>query len=246
MYKVLKSFCCLLLFSILNLCGVSAVDYLSFNNYEPFKCSKCGKQVKGSLELLDDARKNDEFISFFWNILSDNGVTFPNIYKAFVRSDDRKTLVCSDCVRKDIFKQIKSLVEEFCPEFDFQSPRQQDVENLIRNDSFIQRIPGNYTYNVKGFEDGKCICSICLKDQEEDKVDVFKSGSYYVCIGCGRLFHEVCMEEWIQESFSGPNYFSCPNCRNRVGLILQDGNSVTKEKKSIFEMWVKNGCSLAS
>ena len=236
MYKVLKSFCCSILFVALNLCGSSAVDYLSFNNFKPFKCAKCSRYVQGSLDVVNDMKQKNENFNRSFNILDGLGFSMPDVYMAYVRSDDRNTLMCDDCGCKDMDKQIKSLVKYFCPGFNFQSPRQQDVENLIHNDSFIQKVPREYNYNVKGFQNGKCICSICLEDQEENKIDVFKTGSYYSCFNCGNLFHEECAEKWLRENFS------CPDCRNKFGMIPYDGN-ICETRRVTFRIWVKNGCS---
>ena len=241
MPKVLRSFCCLLLFLTLNLCDASSVDYLVFNNFKSFECSKCKKEVRGSLDVINDVKQSNEFIDNALSTLGRVGFSIPNVYMAVVRSDDKNALICSECGYKDMDEQIKSLVGEFCPGFDFSNPRQRDVENLIHNDSFIQKIPREYRYNrynVKGFEDGKCIC--CLKDREEDKIDVFKTESCYVCIACGSLFHKVCAERWGQENSC------CPNCRNKIGIIPCSYKSVYEGRKLTFRIWVKNGCSYPS
>ncbi len=238
MSKVLKSFCCLTLLVTLNLCGTSATDYLMFNNFKPFECSKCKKRGQGSIDAINDIRQSNELVNYHLDVLDSLGFSMPNIYWAVVRFDDKKALMCSDCGCKDKNEQIKALVKEFCPGFNFSAPCQRDVENLIQNDSFIQRIPRQYVYNMKNFEDGKCICAICLGDREEEKIDVFKRESYYVCINCGGLFHKECEEKWARKNFN------CPSCRNKFGIILYSDDIATEGKKFVFKMWVKNNCSL--
>lgn len=132
----------------------------------------------------------------------------PKYYCATVRSDDIVSLMCKDCASEDISEQIKLLVKEFCPGFIFSNPRQRDIEDLSQNISFIQRIPSEYRYNVKGFEDGKCDCYICgVEGSEKGKIDVFGTNDYFVCVNCGNLFHTECAENWIKRNFN------CPACR---------------------------------
>ena len=189
---------------------------------------------------MNSVKQSNGIINDSLNILNGLDFSIPNVYTVVVRSDDKNALMCSDCGCKDMDEQIKSLVKEFCHGFDFSNPRQRDVENLLCDDSFVRRIPKEYRYNVKGFEDGKCICTICLEDQEENKVDVFKAESYYVCINCGSLFHKECTEEWARKNFS------CPSCRNKIGVIFHNSNNVAEGQKSVFRMWVNNGCSMLS
>ena len=58
-------------------------------------------------------------------------INLPKLYCATVRSDDIGSLMCDDCASEDINKQIKLLVKEFYPGFNFSNPNQRDIDNLL-------------------------------------------------------------------------------------------------------------------
>lgn len=243
MSKILKSFCCSILFVALSLCGSSAVDYLSFNNHRTFECSKCRKQVSSSLDMVK--QQGGAFDIFFngvnfYNSLSSGAdlpsINLPNLYLATVRSDNKNFLMCPDCASEDLGEQIKLSVKEFYPGFNFSNPNQRDIDNLLQNNDFIQKIPMEYRYNVKGFEDGKCNCCICPEGSEKGKIDVFGTNDYFVCVNCGNLFHTECAEDWIKKNFN------CPRCKC-TSLFKNCKESFDNAKKLTFRLWVRNGCS---
>jgi hypothetical protein len=231
MYKVLKSFCCLLLFSILNLCGVSAVDYSSFNNHEPFNCSKCGKKVEGYLKFLGNVRASNEYVDKAMKLFDLNSL---DVYTAFVRLDDKKVLMCVDCGREDMHKQIELSVKEFCPKFNFQSPCREDVENLIRNKQFIQEIPIEYICSGV-FEDKECVCKLCNKGLGGIGPAIFEEGNYASCVNCRNVFHGECVYNWVSEKNE-----ICPVCKGGSGLIWYNAFTITEKRLYSFVTWVND------
>lgn len=214
MFKILKSFCCSVLFVALNLCGSSAIDYMFFHSSEPYECDFCKKQAPNVADSWNDT-KNLSLISIMPSKM-------PDFYPCY-RKIGSCSLMCEKCKMEDHNKQIKELVLEFCPKFNFNKPYAEDVSYLLSNSKFLSRFPMDRTFGEEG--DRFCECDFCKKD-----IDLFFSNSYDIC-KCGAPIHERCM-------FRSKHFSKCK-------LESREDNTFVKQKLK-FQSWVKDGCKAVS
>ncbi len=105
MSRILKFFCYSMLFVALNLCGSSALDYVFFYVFKKpckYKCSCCKKLV------------------------FDDNASYSFCYRRIGSYD----LMCEECKMKDYNKQIRELVLQFFPNFDFKNLNSIDIHGV--------------------------------------------------------------------------------------------------------------------
>ena len=234
MSKILKSFCCSVLFVALNLCGASAVDYVFFYVYKPYMCGCCGKKVSstvdnwenanyylcyrkiGSYDLMCEECKIDDHDQQIKELVLECFPKFKFEKPKPINSNGLLSLVklfpvgCFSCEKNDFNnQQIKESVLQFFPDFNFDKPNLGDIKKLL---GFFAFFP------IDRFLCEKCDC--CHKP-----IDLLSPLSYDICM-CGAPVHVKCMEK-------SKHFLVCKT---------KDDNGEARRMK--FISWYTNGCKL--
>ena len=194
-------------------------DYLIFTTFNRPHCEKCNKDIEPLLGYKGDNP----------------------IYVCCSRTDNDKLVMCSDCRCKDNDDVCMSLIKEFYPNF-----RCADLQDLLNNQSFINRLPSIRMLGQCNGRYEKCV--ICL-----NKLDRFLEDTYYTCQN-GHFLHEECAKNVIKSN--GKKIIiirdeieeevmtaECPSCREydiqRMDFAISNG-VIEQHKQRIADLVSKN------